>query len=592
MTSLPYLHDNWSWLGHRIGEQDQPEMPMPAWVPPIDKRRLAAYNACSAVLDTVSRNHLKVRSGLQNPDKPQPSAEDRLAYREYGDAELFTVQARSAVLGDEQTVVVDVPDPEVDGEGNPVEQQSPERARAEQAQEWLTRWAEKERLPLKMLRAEYSALGQGDGVYVLGWNTAAGRPKLRVRDPGFYFPVLDSIADGEDFPRVVHFAWEERDERDQQITWVHRQTFRMVTRLDDQGRPMPRPLPWHAPGESSALTVLYSYGRWRLDNARTSQLTVNDLAESAAQWLTVDEAGNRVAFIDLDLDFMPVVHIANGDADDEQPWGRPVWWQITQVLEDICASDSDLQTSSSLVGSSALVTKGGGLPPDLEMGPQAHLKLPEGGSAELLDTSRTLVAMTGYVTHLLKRASVNARMPGEVLGRDDLGADVSGYRASLRFSAYKALIRELRMLRSDKYSLLTKFAMRMGQKAGQIPAGPLPQSAVEFGPFLPSDRQGVVEVVAKLLEAKALSLETALKMLVDEAGIPIEDAVEELRRITKRDFAGANLIADVTGDANLAVEYLRNGELGEIPPPPTNQPVAAPPAVGDGVQVRPPGATA
>ena len=44
-------------------------------------------------------------------------------------------------------------------------------------------------------------------MYVLAWDEAKQRVRLRTIDPGFYFPVLDDGMDS-DYPTRVHFAWE------------------------------------------------------------------------------------------------------------------------------------------------------------------------------------------------------------------------------------------------------------------------------------------------------------------------------------------------------------------------------------------------
>ena len=77
--------------------------------------------------------------------------------------------------------------------------------------------------------AESDAVSLGDSVYVLAPDAGKQRPRLRVYDPGFYFPDTTTLVPGwveDDYPPIVHIAWEETD-ADGRI-WVVRSTWRMV----------------------------------------------------------------------------------------------------------------------------------------------------------------------------------------------------------------------------------------------------------------------------------------------------------------------------------------------------------------------------
>jgi hypothetical protein len=115
----------------------------------------------------------------------------------------------------------------------------------------------------------------------------------------------------------------------------------------------------------------------------------------------------------------------------------------------------------------------------------------------------------------------------------------------------------MRLARDHKYALLLKMVQRL-YIAGQHPdwAGitPVPAKLV-FGTYKPTDKQGIVELVATGVEKGVLSLETGIRMLT-EAGLPIDDATEEIERIQARQFDKARLLADATGDARLVADFL------------------------------------
>uniref|UniRef100_UPI000517DAF6 hypothetical protein n=1 Tax=Streptomyces capuensis TaxID=1464056 RepID=UPI000517DAF6 len=134
-----------------------------------------------------------------------------------------------------------------------------------------------------------------------------------------------------------------------------------------------------------------------------------------------------------------------------------------------------------------------------------------------------------------------------------------------------------RLARDHKYALLLKFVQRL-HLAGQHPdwAGVKVQPAeLVFGPYTPTDKQAVLELVTAGVSANVMSLETGVRMLMD-AGFPIEDAEEEIERIQSRQFEAAKALADATGDSKAVGDYLGI----DITPDPVPPPVVLPPAGG------------
>jgi hypothetical protein len=144
---------------------------------------------------------------------------------------------------------------------------------------------------------------------------------------------------------------------------------------------------------------------------------------------------------------------------------------------------------------------------------------------------------------------------------------------ALSFGPLQGLVDDMRLVRDEKYRLLLKFVQRMAIQYGELPAGPALDAWVAFGTYMPSDLPGVVLTVTSLLNAHAISTQTAVTMLV-EAGLPIEDAAEEVDRIRGEHFEAAALLLDATGDEEAVREY-----LGLEGPPPEPKPIPAPPGV-------------
>lgn len=557
----------------------------PTWVGDHD-RRLLAYTVLGAYFDNAARHFLATTD-----------VEKRNAHREYGDANLMRAQTMSALLGDDQRWATDgaedVPAVEededgnqVDPEGQPVEVDEEEFAPL-QLQEWVEGWAEAERFPVKLQECERSAVGLGDGVYVLGWSNRKQRPTLRVYEPGFYFPVLDPMSD-EEFPRRVHIAWElpkgeDGKTRIRRMTWeLGPITLAQATpgsdedfvlrdgdRWDDQRGLIVRAVPWS--DEPATETCYFSDGVWTLD---AEKQTVDDLTGDAAEWQT-NEDGDELVMLDTGYDFLPVVHVPNTIAGADH-YGTSALAHILQILDDLANADTDLQAASGTTGTPPLALSGAQMQGDPVYAPGAVWVLGENGKLSALDTSPQMTALANYVDGLLDRLSVNGRMPAALLGRVDPSEVPSGLALQLSFGPLVSMVREMRLVRDEKYVLLAKFAQRIALAGGapDVPTFYAP-TRLRFGSFLPADVTAAVQAVTQLLNAKAISVETGVRMLMD-AGLPIEDAAQEVVRILARDFAGANELLDATGDQGVVDRYLGVERTAERPPPPPPEPPEPP----------------
>lgn len=583
----------------------------PDWIGPEHFRRLQAYAILRAYLENTGREFF---AGTRT------EINDR---REYGDAWLLVETVVAALLGEDQQIVTEgaeelaLEDPEDAESGESAD--TAERRRTAQAamdlQDFLRQWATDERLPLKLIETERLAVGLGDGVYTLGWSGEKKRPRLRVWDPTFYFPVLTD-SNEDDFPEKVHIAWEVDDEdtrnnarvKVRRITWelgdiepaeragsVRRalgagDLLQPGDRRTAEGR-IERQYPWNE--EPSTKTCYYTDATWIIDKGNKS---IDDLTESDAEY-ELDADGEPVKRQDLRIDFLPVVHLPNTVALLNH-YGRSILSSVLQILDDLSSADTDLSAASATTGHPVIALSGANLQKDqqgrstLTYRPGEVLETGE-GKMEVLDTSKALDALMGYIEHLGKRLSVNSRVSEGLMGKIKPSEVPSGVALALSFGPTDQLVRGMRLVRSEKYPLLLKFAHRIflaAQQAGEIQDVPLEwiHSDVVMGSFLPQDQAAAVDQATKLYAAKAVSIETVIIMLM-EAGIPIDSVLEEVRRIQERDFEAAEALLSATGDKELVYGFLGKEPPPEpepeqvpvdpqaVPPPPGEQPPNPPP---------------
>lgn len=560
-----FTHDLYAPIAHLIGDGSPattvaPGL-VPQWADPVDARRMLAYRALGAIRDNARRFWLAPElwhiAPVVNPSTGQVSDAGRSPaeqFREYGHAGLIVDTARALVLGDEQ--VIRVPDaaplPEPDGDEPSADRAAAEatQARAAALEEWLDGWADAVGLPTKLLDAEETTISQGDSAFVLSWSPGSARPRLRVYDGGFCFPDWDAIDrdyyvaagwDDEDFPPVFSLAWEHERAG---VTWLRRTTWslRLAADLVPGQAPAVRERPWGA----SPWTCWYEVSEWRLDRMKSGR-TLHELDPGS-------DGGRRVVEpMELPIDFLPIVHLPN-DYPGGRRFGRSIFLRIAQLLDDLGGGDTDLAINAETVASSSLVTTGiSGV--QAEGGPGAHFELPAGGTAGLIDTSRSLDALLKYGERLLETLAINSRLGPALLGRIKPNEVPSGTALRLGFAPAQRLLQEMRLVRSVKLALIPKMAVRLAQAAGVLEAGPTPRIEVELGASLPADRAAIIEEVHKLLGEHAISTVTAVRMLI-AAGLPIDDAEDEVARIRSEDTEGADQLVNATGRTADAYAYL------------------------------------
>src|SRR5687768_14268685 len=257
ITPLENVHSHRGWAA-------------PSWVGEQNERRLAAYKVLYAIFRNVGREFL-------NTDDD----ETRAQHREYGDAALLVRVVLAAVMGDDLTLSVEGADDEAN-------------TAAVERQAWFGDWATTERLRAKVMETERDAQKLGDGVYVLGISPTKKRVRVRLYDPGFYFPELDPNAAEDEFPTRVHIAWE-FEER------AGTRTIRKVRRITWELAPLPegqtRTHPWN--DGPTSTTCYMTDGTWRIEDL--DGWDVERFPMSKATFALQDTAAGPVAVEMLDL---------------------------------------------------------------------------------------------------------------------------------------------------------------------------------------------------------------------------------------------------------------------------------------------------
>jgi len=536
--AVPQITDEWSalsfiqWMG---GESGDAPVESARYLPLSDQRRLRAYLILQSLMSNTRRSFLDMNKATplrrfgQRPEVATSAADQ---FREYGDAMVLVEVLRDLILGESQDIIVGDPEAEL-AEGAV----DPDQA----VREWVEDWVQRERFEQKLLQGEEKTCGLGDVVYTLGVSQRAKRPKLRLFDPGMYFPDTETVVDGwddDDFPPVVHMLWEYEDDRRQ--VWVRRITWAMVK------LPAPVTAPW---GGVREWTCMYTEVEWMRSNL-ISKATVYSQNMGKQPRVIIKPQ-------DLLVDFIPVVHVPN----TADTWGRSILTLVAQLLDDIQSQDSDLAVSAQTAN--PLLVTDANEPVVLRGMPGEQLNMREGQDAKYIAAS--LTGQIEFVNSLLARLAKNSRL-GEVLLGIVSPADVpSGIAMSLGFHSARQVMRNGRRVREEKYPLIVKFAIRMAQAMKWLADGETPNIEIAFGSSLPSDLETAVTAIKDLLAAGAISTETAVTMLMD-VGVPIDDATDEVGRIQAEGYESMVKLVDALGSRG-ADEAARRLGLNLIPTP-------------------------
>ncbi|MGW5003248.1 hypothetical protein ACWEP8_36970 [Streptomyces hydrogenans] len=590
--------DAWGWANYKPIYSDTLGMPhrrafpeaAASWVPAQDERRLAAYKLLAAYSNNQAAELAQLRD---------PTADDR---REFGDPSMFVETVLANVLGREQTITV--PGAEQTGTAD----KNVDPVMAERVQTLLRTWAEDELLETRMLQTERKAVTLGDGVYLLAWDPAKKRVRVKSYDPGFYYPVLGEDDDGADYPTRIHLAWELPEDTKKglkprlrrityELDWIRPAT---ASGVDRDGRAVRAPLmteptdtdpakpalgPGDIPGENgfiarqypwnddlSYITCYLTDATWDLGDLKAGH-DVDDLPMAKAHYAT-GPTGEVLDHLDLLIDFIPVIHVPNTVPDAQEHWGTSSLAKILQVFDELAGTDTDSAKASATTGSPILALAGGhptGQREEMAVAPGTVFRTGEGGRLDVVDTSPQLAELRNHRTDLSERAATVARLPAVSLGTVNPAEVPSGYALEISLGPLVSLVGFMRLARAPKYDLLLRFVQRLSL-AGQAPdwAGVTVQRArLAFGSFTPTDKAAILKQVVEAFEAGVMSLETAIRTLA-EAGWDMDDAETEIAQIQARRFEQARFLADATGSTEAVGDYL-GLDIEPDPAPPVVQ---------------------
>lgn len=558
-SPLEFIADTWSGLSHKAA-MDAPDSSMvPSWVG-THWRRLTAYILLEALFSNSARHFLH---GID--------AEERRRHREYGDAALLVDTVRQAVMGEEISLVI----PGMDDKDK----------EAQDRLAWLEQWADDEDLASKMLETERDTVKLGDGVIVILPNEETGRPNVRLYEAGFYFPDLDPDRPEDEFPRGIHIAWE-REEPDGNggvRRRVRRMSFRLrliqpaqpgsllsreVLRQGDvrearSGRIL-RQYPWN--DKPSPFTCYMTDGWWDLPLKEGVTMDTPDAWGAPAEFAIDQSTGRPIDNLDLEMDFIPVIHRPNTVA-IKGHYGASILLAVAQALDELAAADTDAAQAAALAGVPMVGASGIGAK-EVKVKPGAVLNLGPNGHLDVLDLSASLAAIMAYLEALQGRITVNARVSDAMLGRIQPGEIKSGLHFALMFGPMRSLLQELRLVRKRVNVLVPKFAQRIAMSRGWLD-GPVQKATIAYGSALPTDKAEVIDIATKLYAAHLLSRHEALKMLVDEGIIDL-DIEKEIKTLVKEDLDRALLTFEALGAdeaAKRVVYELLGIERPDVPEP-------------------------
>ena len=345
-----------------------------------------------------------------------------------------------------------------------------------------------------------------------------------------------------------------------------------------------RNYPWN--DEPSTVTCYMTEAQWDLDDIKANQ-DVHSLDYRYATFMTRDD-GQVLDHLDLQLDFIPVIHVPNSIPEDGH-WGESSLATLMQLFDELQGTDTDSSQASATTGAPVL----GVVNPDAKgnrrssgetqkrrIQPGMMIEMGQGGNLITVDTSPMLAELRNKTAELQDRLSLNARMPAVALGTLDPTKAPSGFAIDLSYGPMEPLMDSMHLVRDHKYALLLKMVQRL-YKAGQHPdwSGPVVEAQMVWGTYKPTDKAATLEMVRGAVKEGVMSLETGVQLLV-EVGFPIDDVGKEIERIQSRQFEQARFLADATGSTEAVGDFLG---IDITPDPPPDPPVVQlPPAPGEG----------
>ncbi len=593
--------DQWSGLDHKLGMGDSGDggdFDIPTFHTDQDERRLKAYTILSAMMETVSREF------IIPPEDVDPD-EFRAAWREYSDCAVMVDRLAAGIVGDGMTVGIvgaddtlpprpllpDAPiDPSMSDEEIPAHEVQVRQAsfaaevevwQAEalqiieqwqeavtgqadlnEAQDWLQQWAEDDGFVAKVIEAEKEfTVPLGDSVFVLGWDALKRRPTTEVFHPGFYVPVLDDARPSV-FPKRVHLLWEftAKDDAGEDTDYVRRMTWELLPVSPDM-------VGYEAVDLGTQPEYLEADDEWSESclftdvTVRADEMDESDQDINSGDYAVINIGEGEpvpAVRVPIGLDFIPVIHFPNTLSSADRHFGRSPLVHLAQLFDEIVGSDTDESLAAMWAARPPMAAADMAPGIDvIDLSPGQAFKLGQNGKLFVVDMSKNLQGLADRISNLLRRASVNGKVPEGLLGRVDASDVPSGIAFTLSFTAFEQEVESLRMARAGKMALLLKMVQRIAIQNGDegFPGETAFPAEARYGPFMPQDLLGTAQVMDILVKAGLVPQSVAMQHL-EEQGIEYGDIEAALAEIHSLMFAGATDLRNATGSTRLAAEFL------------------------------------
>jgi hypothetical protein len=146
----------------------------------------------------------------------------------------------------------------------------------------------------------------------------------------------------------------------------------------------------------------------------------------------------------LGLDFIPVVHVPH-TLNARTHFGKSPLTTLAQLFDELAAADTDEALAAGWAARPPMGISGLGLPPTgqadtVAIRPGKGYRLADGGRVTAIDMAGHLQGLGERIHALLKRLSVNARVPEGILGRVDASEVPSGLALTLSFTSFEQLV--------------------------------------------------------------------------------------------------------------------------------------------------------
>lgn len=451
------------------------------WVPPEDRRRLLAYRYYSAYYHNFSQ---ALRANPPDPENPLV---------EGGDAQLICDTFADAVIGDQFII-----EP-----ANMVDNQGREEPELRKQLDLINTFREKEMLDLQILSNEINASVNGDGVIKLRWSERKGRPKIQPLPPDSFFPELD---ENDDWTRV-HIAWEERMNNGVD-TRVYKETYE----FDDEGK------------------VRCTAGYYK--HKRKTKGSLEDLE---LEGYTKNERGEEVNFLDLGIDFIPIIHVPNILIGGEI-FGVSDLKPVIQLLDEQINAQSSGATNAEYLGDATLLVEGEdtGKEPEIPHAGGIFFSGAPGNRIGLLDTSPMNKAVLEWLDYLESKIFRNSGITEVAIGKVAGNEIPSGVALQILQHRFLRKIYQKRLIREAKYSKMTKFVMRFYRAFGNSDQkSDNEEFQIGFGNVLPIDRRELIEEITLAVNSGIMTKETAINLFRTMTGWEIPE--DEADRLTKEE---------------------------------------------------------